>query len=72
MKTIKLITHSLENIFGSLFNSNMDVMTGKARKIFSNEEDKKKYVEAVEKLKNSQSKQETITLSTNETITLIS
>jgi hypothetical protein len=51
MKTIKLITHSLENIFGSLFNSNMDVMTGEARKIFSNEEDKKKYVEAVEKLK---------------------
>lgn len=72
METIKSVARSLEDIFRSYFSPNMDVMSDEAKKIFSNEDDKRKYIEAVEKLKNSKSKEETITLSTNETITLIS
>ncbi|MCR8559292.1 hypothetical protein KXD93_16665 [Mucilaginibacter sp. BJC16-A38] len=72
MEVIKLIGQALGNVLGSYFNSDMDVMSPEAKKIFSNEEDKKKYVEAVERLKYTRDKEETITLSTNEKITLVS
>lgn len=47
-------------------------MTYEAKKIFSNEDDSKKYTDTVFKLKTLKSEEETITLSTGETITLIS
>lgn len=47
-------------------------MAYEAKKIFSNEDDFKKYTDAVFKLKTLGSEEETITLSTGETITLIS
>ncbi|MDB5009191.1 MAG: hypothetical protein JWP45_3584 [Mucilaginibacter sp.] len=73
MEVIKLISQTLGNILGSYFNSDMDVMSDEAKRIFSNKEDRQKYIAAVEKLKYSpDKKEETITLSNNETITLIS
>jgi len=72
MEVIKIITRAMGSILGSYFISDMDVMSEEAKKIFANEEDRKKYIEAVEKLKSTDSKQETITLSTREKITLVS
>lgn len=73
MEVIKIITQSLGYILTSYFGSDMDVMSDNAKKIFSNKEDRKKYIEAVEKLKNTPDlKEQTITLSNNETITLVS
>ena len=71
MGIIKLITQTMGNILGSYFISDMDVMSEDAKKIFANEEDRKKYIEAVERLKKN-SKEETITLSNHEKITLVS
>jgi hypothetical protein len=72
MEVIKLVTRAMGNFLGSYFSSDMDVMSEEAKRIFSNEEDRRKYIDAVEKLKNSDSKEETIILSTNEKITLVS
>lgn len=71
MGIIKLITQRMGDILSSYFISDMDVMSEDAKKIFANEVDRKKYIEAVEKLKND-SKEETIILSNNEKITLVS
>ncbi|RFZ92617.1 hypothetical protein D0C36_14470 [Mucilaginibacter conchicola] len=62
----------IRNVLGSYFSSDMDVMSDEAKKIFSNPDDRKKYIEAVEKLKGTTSKEETIILSTQEKITLVS
>ena len=72
MEVIRLISRSVGGILGAYFKSDMDVMSDEAKKIFSNEEDRAKYIEAVEKLKNTQSKEEPITLSTGEKIILVS
>lgn len=72
MEVIKLITRALRNVLGSYLNSDMDVMSPEAKKIFSNEEDKKNYIDAVEKLKASPNNSQTIILSTKEKITLVS
>jgi len=73
MEVIKLISSTLGNILGSYFNSDMDVMSDEAKKIFSNKEDRQQYIDAVEELQRSPDKKEkTITLSNNEKITLVS
>ncbi|HVW94454.1 MAG TPA: hypothetical protein VHA56_00630 [Mucilaginibacter sp.] len=71
-EVIKLITRAMGSVLGSYFNSDMDVMSDEAKRIFSNDEDRKKYIEAVERLKNTTNQQETITLSNEQTITLVS
>ena len=72
MEVINLITQRLVDILGSLFGSDMDVMSQDAKNIFANKEDRQKYIEAVEKLRSSDQKEETITLSNKETVTLVS
>lgn len=72
MEVIRIISRSFGNLLSTYFGSDMDVMSEEAKRIFSNEEDRKLYIEAVEKLKNSESKEEPITLSTGEKITLVS
>lgn len=73
MEVIKLISATLGSILGSYFNSDMDVMSDEAKKIFSNKEDRQRYIDAVEELQKSPDKKEkTITLSNNEQITLVS
>lgn len=72
MKTVKIMIRSIQNIFGPIFYSPYNLMAYEAKKIFSNEDDSKKYTDAVFKLKTLESEEETITLSTGETITLIS
>ena len=67
-----LILGAVREILGSFFDSDMDVMSPEARKIFSNEDDKKKYVDAVEKLKKHPDQPQKIILSTKEEITLVS
>jgi len=72
MEVIKLISRSVGGILGIYFRSDMEVMSEEAKRIFSNEEDREKYIKAVEKLKNPDVKEEKITLSNNEEITLVS
>jgi len=72
MEVIRLISRAVGGILGIYFTSDMDVMSDEAKKIFSNDEDRKKYIDAVEKLKNPENKEEPITLSTGEKITLVS
>ncbi|HTK20369.1 MAG TPA: hypothetical protein VL442_12665 [Mucilaginibacter sp.] len=69
---IKIITRAMGSFFVSYFDSDTDVMSDDAKKIFANEDDRKKYIEAVEKLKNSNTKEETIVLSNHEKVTLVS
>lgn len=71
-EVIKLITRAMGSVLGSYFGSDMDVMSEEAKQIFANEEDRKKYIDAVEKLKNTTERKETITLSNDRTITLVS
>ncbi len=68
---IKLFSRALGDVL-EYFTSDMDVMSQEAKRIFSNEADKKKYLEAVERLKTHESESETIVLSNNEKITLVS
>lgn len=72
MDVLSQIRQALVSILESFFGSDLDVMSPEAKRIFSNSEDKRKYIEAIEKLKNSDTNEETITLSNNETITLVS
>lgn len=72
MSVLKQIRIALAKVLGSYFGSDMDVMSPEAREIFSNEEDAKKYIQAIERLKNTEGKREKITLSNDETITLVS
>ncbi|TZF85992.1 hypothetical protein FW774_02720 (plasmid) [Pedobacter sp. BS3] len=72
MKVLKQIQQVVGDVIESYFYSDLDVMSSEAKRIFSNPEDKKKYIDAVEKLKNTRSKEETIILSNNRKITLVS
>lgn len=65
------IQSAVKSVLDSYFSSDMDVMSSEAREIFSNPEDKEKYLEAIKKLRGA-SHQETITLSNKEEITLVS
>ena len=72
-EVIKIITQSLGNVLSSYFGSDMDVMSDNAKRIFSNKDDREKYIKAVEEMKNdSNITEKTITLSNNEQITLVS
>ncbi|RYE18693.1 MAG: hypothetical protein EOP45_13750 [Sphingobacteriaceae bacterium] len=72
MEVLKQIITAIKSVLHSFFDSDMDVMTAEAKRIFSNQEDRVKYVDAVERLKLEPEKEITITLSTGEEITLIS
>ena len=67
-----LVLKAMSEMLASIFDSDMDVMSAEARMIFSNEDDKKKYVEAVENLKKNPDQPQKIVLSTDEEITLVS
>lgn len=71
MTVIQQIKNAVGNVIETYFSSDLDVMSHEAKRIMSNPEDKKKYLEAVEKLKNPEQKEITITLSNREEITLI-
>lgn len=71
MNTIKHFLKVMGTVADRYFASDMEVISPEARRILSNPDDKKKYLDAVERLKG-QSKKETIKLSTGETITLVS
>ena len=71
METIKLITQALGNVLRASFDSDMDLMSDDVKRIISNEEDRKIYRDAIEKLKMTGGS-ETITLSNKETMTLVS
>jgi len=71
MTVIQQIKNAVGNVIESYFSSDLDIMSHEAKRILSNPEDKKKYMDAVEKLKNSEEKEVTITLSNHEEITLI-
>ena len=75
---MKKVLRQIFNVLRVLFNAleadfycfDDDVMSKEARKILAHPTDRKKYLKAIERLKNPRCKQVTITLSTNETITL--
>jgi len=71
MTVIQQIKNAVGNVIETYFSSDLDVMSQEAKRILSNPEDKKKYMDAVEKLKNPEQKEVTITLSNHEEITLI-
>jgi archaellum biogenesis ATPase FlaH len=71
MTVIQQIKAAVGNVMETYFSSDLDVMSQEAKRIMSNPEDKKKYIEAVEKLKTSSEKEVTIILSNQEKITLI-
>ncbi len=68
---IKLFSRALGDVL-EYFTSDMDVMSQEAKRIFSNEEDKKKYIDALERLQRHESESETIELSNHDKITLVS
>lgn len=72
MEVIKSITQAWRNIFISFFDSDMDVMSSEARRIFSNVDDKKNLSNALDELKKNPDKPQKITLSNKEEITLVS
>ncbi|HEY0054283.1 MAG TPA: hypothetical protein VGB63_02910 [Pedobacter sp.] len=72
MDVLKQITNALGGVLGSYFGSDMEVMSPEVIRIFSNEQDKRRYIDAVEKLQNTHNQKEIITLSNDETITLVS
>lgn len=65
------IHSALNSMLESYFSSDMDIMSTEAKEIFSNPEDKKKYLDAVQKLRET-SHEEKIILSNKEEITLVS
>jgi lipase chaperone LimK len=67
-----LIFKAIRETLDSIFDSDMEVMSDEARTIFSNEADKKKYIDAVEKLKKNPDQPQKIILSTKEEITMVS
>ena len=73
-EVIKLIVRAVGGALSSYFSSDMDVMSDEAKAIFSNEEDRKKYIDAVDALRDPKGSKEpiTITLSNQEKITLVS
>ena len=71
MTVIQQIKNAVGNVIETYFSSDLDLMSQEAKRILSNPEDKKKYLDAVEKLKTSDTKEITIRLSNKEEITLI-
>lgn len=72
METLKNIGFALSNVIGSYFKSDLDVMSDEVRTIMSNPDDKRKYIEAVDKLRSpNASTSEEVTFSTGKKITLI-
>lgn len=72
MGTIKAVFNAVGNVLGTFFSSDSDVMSEEAKRILSNEEDRKIFFEAIDKMKNSDSHKETLILSNKEKITLFS
>lgn len=73
MSIFNQIINAVGNVIGSFFSNDMDVMSPEARRILSNPEDREKYMEAVQFLKeHPEKKQKEITLSNNEKLTLVS
>lgn len=72
METVSLIMLAVGKILRSSFTSDMEVMSSEAKAIFSNEEDRLKYIDAVKLLNKNPEEKQTITLSNKETITLVS
>ncbi|HEY4323115.1 MAG TPA: hypothetical protein VGN20_03995 [Mucilaginibacter sp.] len=72
MEVIRIISQRVGDILDYYFGSDMDVMSDDAKKIFSNKEDRQKYIDAVEELRKENKKEVEITLSNKETVTLIS
>jgi hypothetical protein len=72
MEVIKLISQLWVNVFNSFAGSNTDLMSSDAKRIFSNFDDRKKYIDAVEKLRQDPDKPQKIVLSNKEEITLVS
>jgi len=76
LRRLMSIWKELGNIYELYFSSDMDIISPKAKRILSNPEDRKKYMEAVKRLKENQDKadynnKETVKLSNNEEITLV-
>ena len=71
MSILMQIQSAVRSVLDSYFSSDMDVMSTEAKEIFSNPDDRKKYLEAVKRLSGS-SHEEKIILSTKEEITLVS
>tara|TARA_R110002124_G_scaffold89436_1_gene228552 strand:- start:515 stop:727 length:213 start_codon:yes stop_codon:yes gene_type:complete len=60
------LKRAILDVFESLFVSDMDVVSPEAKKIIANPEDRKLYIDAVERLKKGEVQEETIKLSTGE------
>lgn len=72
MNVLKQIQRALNRVIEIYFNSDLDVMSSEAKEILSNPEDRRKYIEAVDRLKKNHGLEETITLSNKREITLVS
>ncbi|GAB2784402.1 hypothetical protein GCM10027275_30740 [Rhabdobacter roseus] len=69
--TILQILGAAKGVFETTFSTDMDIMSPEAKQIMSNPEDKKKYIEAIESLRDTSGQEKTIELSTGK-ITLVS
>lgn len=72
LTTVQSTLAAFVKLFKFYFVPNNDVMSDEAKKIFSNYEDRKKYIEAVEYLKKNPTETKEIELSTKEKLTLMS
>lgn len=72
METITTSFLAFKKLFKYYFGPDTGVMSDEAKKIFSNDEDRKKYTDAVDRLKKNPNEKQTIELSTKEKITLVS
>jgi acetone carboxylase gamma subunit len=68
---ILLFYSTVSNLLKVVFASDTDVMSNEVRQIMSNPKDRKKFMEAIDRLKTEGSSEETITLSDNSTLTLV-
>ena len=64
MNVILDIRNAVLEVITSFFRSDMDIVSPEAKEIMSNPADRKKYVDAVEKLKSGDQEKITIDLST--------
>lgn len=66
--------HELQNVasavFETFFPSHRGLLTSEAKEMLSNPEDKKKFLEAINKLRSGKSEKETITLKSGKEFTL--
>lgn len=65
------ILNILVDMCGRLFEDDMDVISLEARRILANPEDRKKYIDAIWRIKDQKSERETIILSNGEVITMM-